>query len=402
MENRERERFWRALLQARKTGQAPEADDLPPPPLASPYLGHTQPSGLPLLQHPYGNGLAYREESALCHSTYNHSGPSNSNFATSSPAIPPFANNEVSADGSSGSLGHRVGKYTPYSFQMNGASRDPRWHALPGGLPNGESGTPHSQSPSLTSTDMSTYSTRFNSAGEEQKASLNSVLNSAPYVFPNGDRFHQNTGDSVPNSRSMSPTTQSTPNSSTSMPLTSSFPFTFSEPTAGQDRSDFDYRRHSIPHCPEMTLHGGTADISLTGQTTHDAVRYRMGDRRPESGADYQPILSPHETAPQHDHTSSDGDQSFSDPRARSRRHTMPSHSRSPSPGPTPISCTVAVIKAQAFGALRRTRARTKKTSEGAARVAMDVLEARGIGVGGSNGSKRQRLEDDDINAGTP
>lgn len=54
------------------------------------------------------------------------------------------------------------------------------------------------------------------------------------------------------------------------------------------------------------------------------------------------------------------------------------------------------MIKAQAFGALRRTRARTKKSSEGAAKVAMDVLEARGIGIGVSPGGKRQRIEDDD------
>jgi hypothetical protein len=55
----------------------------------------------------------------------------------------------------------------------------------------------------------------------------------------------------------------------------------------------------------------------------------------------------------------------------------------------------LAVIKAQAFGALRRTRARTKKSSEGAARVAMDVLEARGIGMGVGATSKRPRLHSD-------
>jgi hypothetical protein len=41
--------------------------------------------------------------------------------------------------------------------------------------------------------------------------------------------------------------------------------------------------------------------------------------------------------------------------------------SRSPSPSAPPISGALAVIKAQAFGALRRTRIGTKKTSEGAA-----------------------------------
>ncbi|KAF9481413.1 hypothetical protein BDN70DRAFT_930916 [Pholiota conissans] len=391
---RERERFWRSLCNSRNAGgHAPETDDLPPPPSPSPYLGHPHPTGPPLVQYP--SPLACREDSTPCHSAYNPS----PNFPSSSPGVPPFANNDVSAEAAS----HRVGKFTPYPFQINaGASRDPRWHSIPAGLPNAESGTP---SPSITSTDMSSYSARF-SAADEQKAALNSVLDSAPFVFPNGDRFHQNAGDSVPNSRSMSPTTQSTPNSSTSMSLTSSFPFTFHEPlasaSAGQESSEFDYRRHSLPHCPEMTLHGGTADISLTGQPAHDAVRYRVGERRPESGADYQPMLSPHQNPQNPDHNSSDGEHSFNDSRSRARRHTIPSHSRSPSPGPTPISCTVAVIKAQAFGALRRTRAKTKKSAEGAARLAMDVLEARGIGVGGSTGTKRPRLEDDDINTGTP
>ena len=60
------------------------------------------------------------------------------------------------------------------------------------------------------------------------------------------------------------------------------------------------------------------------------------------------------------------------------------------------MSGTLAVIKAQAFGALRRTRARTKKGADGAAKVAIEALEARGIGMGVSTGSKRPRLHDDD------
>ena len=44
------------------------------------------------------------------------------------------------------------------------------------------------------------------------------------------------------------------------------------------------------------------------------------------------------------------------------------------------------MIKAQAFGALRRTRARPKKATEGAAKVALEVLEARGIGLGIGSG----------------
>ena len=390
LENRERDKFWRAHYQPRKAGHPPESDDHPPP-LSSPFLGQPQVNGMtshqtaPLIQHPYANGLGYRGED------YNAAGASN--FANQSSTVP-FSSNESSSDAPS-TLNHRGAKYPGHSYGLQGPPRDPRW-SVQSSL-NGESATsPHSQSsayidsPSLATTDMS-FTGRF--SGEEQKVALSSMLDNAPYVFPNGDRFHQNVTDSVPNSRSLSPTS-STPSSSTSMPLTSSFQFTFSEQSsAGQDRADFDYRRHSLPHCPEVTLHGGTADVSLTGQSA-DAVRYRIGARHNESGMDHRTVLPSSENG---DHGSSDGDPPFN----HLRRNTVHSHSRSPSPSAAPISCTVAVIKAQAFGALRRTRARTKKTSEGAAKVAMNVLEARGIGIGVP--SKRPRVQDDeDLDVETP
>jgi len=172
------------------------------------------------------------------------------------------------------------------------------------------------------------------------------------------------------------------------------------------DRPEFDYRRHSNnTHNAEVTLHGGTADISLAGPGS-DAVRYRLGTRRANSGTERTllpalPTLSGSDNGSQHEHGSSEGEATgYSHHlRLRPRRGTEPTRpSRSPSPGTggPPISGTLAVIKAQAFGALRRTRARTKKSSEGAAKVAMDVLEARGIGMGvnAGTGSKRPRLHD--------
>ena len=370
---REREKQWQTFVHARKTG----TDDLPPPPLSSPFLGHVQSNALSptiLGPHAYPNGLAYRGDSVVCQTPYPSSSSAGSSFTNQSPSVP-------FEDGASGPTVHRSGRYAPYTYPMHGANRGHRY-----GLSNSDSlSSSQSQSPSyvaspsLTSTDMSAYSGRF-SGGEEQKAALNSVLDSAPYVFPSNDRFHQTIGDSVPNSRSISPMTTSTPNSSTSMSLTSSFPYTFPESSTGHDRSDFDYRRHSLPHCPEVTLHGGTADITLTGQAP-DVLRYGMR-RRTDTAADHQQILSPNENGSQ---GSSDGDQPSNGTRPEPRRHTISSHSGSPSPGPAPISCTVAVIKAQAFGALRRTRAKTKKTSEGAARVTKGVLESRGIGIDGSS-----------------
>ncbi|TFK18071.1 hypothetical protein FA15DRAFT_710218 [Coprinopsis marcescibilis] len=56
-----------------------------------------------------------------------------------------------------------------------------------------------------------------------------------------------------------------------------------------------------------------------------------------------------------------------------------------------PNTCTVAVIKGYSFGTLRRTRT-GKQLSEGAAKVSMDVLEARGLRPNyGSNANNQQR-----------
>ena len=215
MEQRERERFWRALYHAKKTGQAPEVDDLtsPPPPLSSPFVGqsqlaavssHSNPS---LASQPYPTALGYRDD-IVGQGVY--SGPSGSGppFGTQSSSAP-FPTTDLSSDASSGSSTHFRGhKYPSYSYPI---SRDGRWQvnstipSVAGG--GGEPITPpHSQSPvymespSLTSVEMSTYAGRF--PAEEQKVSLASVLESAPYVFPSADRFNQNLGDSVPNSRS--------------------------------------------------------------------------------------------------------------------------------------------------------------------------------------------------------
>lgn len=233
-------------------------------------------------------------------------------------------------------------------------------------------------SPTLTSPDV--YPNR--PFDEQQKTQLNH-LETTPYIFPS--------------SRSISPTS-STPPSSSSTSLTSPFQFTFPDGSITQDRADFDYRRHSNTHGADLTLHGGTADISLQS-TGGDGVRYRLGTRRANSGPSpllpSLPQFSGSENGSHHERGSSEGEATpYSKLRPRRGRSR---DSRSPSPGAPPISGTLAVIKAQAFGALRRTRTRTKKTSEGAAKVAMEVLEARGIGMGVvAAGSKRPRLHHDD------
>jgi len=132
--------------------------------------------------------------------------------------------------------------------------------------------------------------------------------------------------------------------------------------------------------------------------------RYRMAapPRRPTNGPDPQPfqMIPPFnntETASP-DRENSEAESYHYTPHNASRRATN-SRSRSPSPSGPPICSTLAVIKAQAFGALRRTRTRQKKGSEGAAKAAMEALEARGIGIGMTKSNKRPRLEDDDDDA---
>ena len=393
-EFREREKFWRVLWQTRKTNQGPESDDLPPlPALIS--STHAQNGHI----HQYG-GLTYRinDDPSLCNSSYN-TGPSHYQNSHSPSMSYTGVDTDPSNDSPLHSVSHRGAKYSSYPYSVQGIPREGPWGQTMGlsTSSGGESGAAtsshsshspgHAETSVVTSPNMP-YVTRF--PVEDQKVSLNS-LDTAPYVFPN--------------SRSLSPVT-STPGSSSSTPMTTSstsmasFPFTFPG-AAAQERADFDYRHHVHPLGTEVTLHGGTADISLPGSQS-DVLRYRLSTR--SSNSSDRPLLpgplhfSGNDIGSPHDRGSSDGESTLHPhSRLRSRRSTAHSRSsRSPSPGAPPLSGTLAVIKAQAFGALRRTRARTKKSSEGAAKVAMDVLEARGIGMGVSTGSKRPRLHDDE------
>ncbi|KAJ7783806.1 anaphase-promoting complex, cyclosome, subunit 4-domain-containing protein [Mycena maculata] len=380
-EYREREKCWRALWQSRKTG---ENDELPPlpQPILNGHVGSSQ-----LHPHPYGaESMAYRshDDPTMCSGQYN-GGQSHS--YNHSPSM------SYTDENSPHSLTQRGAKYGPYSY-VHGSNRDHSWQQnIPQNASSGgESGPPpsahstnspsFSESPALTSSELSVpFPARF---GEDQKVPV-SNLDAAPYVFPG--------------SRSMSPS--STTPSSSSASLTSPFQFTFPDGAVPHERSDFDYRRNSNPR-PDIGLHGGNTEVSLSGPGS-DAVRYRLGTRRTDSGADRPlPILPPlsiSDNSSQHDRGSSDGDSnSYGHPRLRPRRESVvdpPSRSTSPSSVP-PLSGTLAVIKAQAFGALRRTRARTKKTSDGPAKTALDVLEARGIEMGVSSSSKRQRTEESD------
>lgn len=410
LEFREREKYWRMLWQTRKSGQG--TDDIAPlPPSSTATMLLANNISASQLQYP-NDGMGYRNEDA-CRATFNGSEPNSYTASPSLPLVEPDPT--LSPEDSAG----RLPKYTQYPYGQP-ESRDPSRWSLNGALST--DGThQHSQSPtylespSLATPDM-TYNGRGFGATEDHK--MHNVLDSAPYSFSNEERFGHRVADgAVPGSRSMSP---SSTVASTSSALPSTFQFPFSD-TAGQpnDRREFDFRRHSLPQGGEVTLHGGTADISsLSGMPApQDVVRYRLGARKSENQDPQSqhrstplPTLMPLPTSglglsndgtttPHHEHdraASIESDGASHTSRLRRRRGAF-SSSRSPSPGPPSLSCTVAVIKAQAFGALRRTRARGKKSSEGAAKVAMDVLEARGIGMGAHTSSKRPRIDTDSL-----
>ncbi|KAF8642250.1 hypothetical protein AX16_009525 [Volvariella volvacea WC 439] len=376
-----REMFWRSLWQAKKNGDT--CDDLPPlPPFfaSNPELVNPSASLGPPVQTYGAPSLAYRGETQLCGPVYG--GGSSTAYQDATASQFSGTENDMSADG------HR---YSPCSYNTH---RDGTWpqSIAPSNSSGAESGPPQTQphspafveSPSLNPADVP-----YRFPVEDQKMPMNNV-DTAHYMF------HHGRSSSPPNS-----TPGST--SSTSATLTSPFQFAFPDNAVNHDRPDFNYRRHSHPHTAEVTLHGGTADLSLTGSPS-DGVRYRLDARRGVPGTVLSRALLPAlpltgcGTSLQHERGSSDGDLSPY-PRLRPRRGLSRS-SRSPSPGAAPRSATLAVIKAQAFGALRRTRARTKRASDGASKVSLDVLEARGIQTGAElvvNGSKRQRVDADDM-----
>lgn len=398
-EAKQRDRLLRKLMHGKGSdGHDGPSDDYTPAP---PYSVHA-PSGVvgPSMNslhpsHYADDALRYptgTDQSAAMAGASYHPG-NGQDFPQRSPALT-FANtvdHDVSGDSRPHHLdSHRMTRYDQY-YSMDGSARDGPWAGASdaGALDSGSSSHSPSfvESPNLTSADLS-YSSRF-PVVEDQKIPL-APLGSSSYIFPT--------------SRSLSPAA-STPTSTSSTSLAPTpFQFTFPENNVVQERPDFhNYRRHN--HGPELTLHGGTADISSLTAPGGDALRYRLSGGRAHAASDRpmaQALSSYSRTENGSGGRESDESESASytySTRSRQRSGVSSARaSRSPSPGPPPICGTLAVIKAQAFGALRRTRTRTKKSSEGAAKAAVEALEARGIGMGITVGSatKRQRLHSDD------
>ncbi|KAI0286968.1 hypothetical protein BGY98DRAFT_1086916 [Russula aff. rugulosa BPL654] len=379
---REREKFWRALWQTKK-GSELQVDEFPPPPSCFGPM-HPQITAInsqigpavgsyaeDALQYPAGNTPPFSDV------TYPAGTPSE--ITTRSPSVP-YAHGD--------SESHRsVNQFTSYHSPPRNLMRDVTWAppiALTGSSGGdsghaGSSSSSHSptfvESPSMTSTDIP-FLSRYPSHSFEDQKVIPSPLDSNSYL---------------PTSRSHSPTS-TRPSSSSTTSLTSPFQFSFNDGSAPHEKGDFDYRRHP----PEVTLHGGIADVSLLSHGG-DGIRLRLGGRRSDATTD-RPLFSPLTGLLKSDVVTSDGGDVKSDvthSKLRPRR-TIAHANRSPSPGAPPLSGTLAVIKAQAFGALRRTRSRAKKGADSAAKVALEALEARGIGMGVSTGSKRARIDYDE------
>lgn len=271
--------------------------------------------------------------------------------------------------------------YAPYApYAMEGSSpADESWQQsgiqAPGDHPavDGSQSPSYVESPTLTASDIS-YPHQYGGVVDDAK-----LANGTPYMYPN--------------SRSISPASTPTSTSSTSL-APAPYQFNFAENSVIPD-----YRRPMGPR--ELTLHGGTADIPIAG-SVGDALRYRLAATRANSMPNPNLAPAPYSRAENtSDERGSDGSDSMSQ-KDGPPRPTASSSRTSRSPSPTPhISGTLAVIKAQAFGALRRSRGRTRRSSEGAAKAAIDALSARGLGLGinlgnNSNPNKRPRHEDDE------
>ena len=291
----------------------------------------------------------------------------------------------------------RMNNGYPYPYASEGSSPEESWQQH-GGIPTpvtdrshmDESPSPtYVESPSLTSSELAYPSNT--AIGDDQKITIQ--VNQSGYMYTA--------------SRSTSPPSTPTSTSSTSLSVTP-YQFTFPEGTAVQDRPEFNIGRPSFgqSRAPELTLHGGTANIAMTtGGSLNDALRYRVPVRANTMPSATHPFARIDQALGAHGRESDEDDSMspLSGSRLRGggsvRRSTISGDHSNPrsssSPPPPRLSGTLAVIKAQSFGGLRRTRGgKTKKSSEGAAKLSVEALSVRGISVD-IPAHKRQKIRSD-------
>ncbi|KAG6819181.1 hypothetical protein H0H93_014579 [Arthromyces matolae] len=334
-EFREREKFWRILL-AKKSERGADCENVELPHLLPSFLSPPSSGDIgsaPMSQYPAGaSNYRLDEDTSNCHSPYTYNPSSVVSYSG--------LESESLSD-------------APWSSQVSQNVSS-----------SAESSAHSSRSPgfigstAVPSTDMS-FVRRFPPEG--QKVPL-STLNTAAYAFSD--------------SHSIFPSS-STPNSASSSSLPS-FRFSFPD-KGGQDRPEHEDRRHKLhPHGPgEVTLNGGIANKLSVGPAS-DAVKYRLANQKDPISSE-RPLLPMLPPLSGSDHGSSNGDIAHSHSRTPRRTGISRSRSRSRSPPPA-ISGTLAAIRSHAFGAAHRPR-RTIRTVDRAlsAKIAMNVLESRGL-----------------------
>ena len=352
-------------------------DEFPPPPAC---FGPMHPQ-ITAINSQIGSAVGPYAEDTLHYSTGNTPPFSDVAYQTGAPSELATRSPSVSYAHGDNESHRSANQFTPYPSPPRNIIRDVTWAppiALTGSSGGdsghaGSSSSSHSptfvESPNVATADVP-YLSRYSGHNFEDQKIHPSALDSSSYL---------------PTSRSHSPASTRPSSSSTSLTSPFQFPFDGSTP---HEKGDFDYRRH---HPAEVTLQGGMADVSLLSHGL------RLSTRRGDSITE-RPLFSSLPGSLKTNVVLGDGSEIKSDvshSKLRPRR-TLVHAARSPSPGAPPLSGTLAVIKAQAFGALRRTRSRAKKGADSAAKVALEALEARGIGMGVSTGSKRARVDYDD------
>jgi hypothetical protein len=376
-EGKEREKMWKALWYAERTRQHPARPDEPPPipdsvlfgavPVSPTITAQPSPTLTQSSNHYHSsiadNGSAPYGGAAYATTGYPSSSSSHA-YANSHAGYRPQPQQQ--AHMSHDQTNNRYVPYGPYMMPASSSMRDSSssWQAV-SPTESAPSTTPPVQSPMAYSDPSNMmYSHRY-MMGEHPQPMAN--IDTSGYVM------EQSPSNSAP----------STPISTASAAV-----------GPGYSYGLMDSQEHHTAVYPRatgvsMTLHGGLADVSASLSSSRSF-------RPPGKIADSLPSYHTHTSPPSRVLTSpaeplQEGKVASSSSRSRD------SPDRSPSPSSDPhLSSTLAVIKQQAFGTMRRSNRTRSKVSTTNAKKAIEKLEARGADLGLRRMPKRQRTESDE------
>jgi hypothetical protein len=378
-EGREREKMWKALWYAERTRQHPGRADEPPPIPDSTLFGAV----------PVSPTITAQVSPAMNHSSssYHSSITDNSSGSYGSAAYPVNGYpGSTSSHGYAASHGdyrthphhhlpplESTNRYVPYgSYMMPPANhmRDSSsWQTSvsPTDSAAAPGTTPPVQSPMAYSDPSNMmYGPRY--MMPEQPQAMGNV-DVAGYVVEHSP------SNSAP----------STPISTSSAPVNTGYNYGLME---SQEQHTAAYTR-APSHGISMTLHGGLADVSASLSSSR-------AYRQPAKLSEHVSSFSVQPQSPTR--TMANPADLPQDPKGLAAS-TRPRDTPSRSPSPTNdqhVSSTLAVIKQQAFGTMRRSNRTRSKVSTTNAKKAIEKLEMRGADLGLRRLPKRQRTDSDD------